>query len=112
MTTNIHAGHTGNLPDPTPQLLITGRHNKTPPLRHHLHQTIIGITPLAIAGNAFKTRILRHTQGHFVFGAEFFEFSHDTVGDAGNAFGKETIHHGPHDFHFVPDGKVNEVGVD
>ncbi|KAL3778748.1 hypothetical protein HJC23_012444 [Cyclotella cryptica] len=112
MPTNIHTRHTGNLPDPTPQLLIARGHNKTSPLRHHHHQTIIGITPLTIAGNLFKARILRHTQGHFVFRSEFFEFSHDAVYDAGDAFGEDTVHHGSYDFHFVRNGKVDEVRVD
>lgn len=112
MTTNIHTRHTRNLPYPPPQLLITRRHNKTPPLRHLIHQTIICITSLAPTGNTFESRILRHLQCHLVFGTEFFQFSHDAVGDARDAFGEEAVHHRPNDVHFVSDGEVDEVGID
>jgi hypothetical protein len=111
MTTNIHARHSRNLPNPSPQLFITSRNNKTSPPRHHLHQTVISITPLAIAGDTFKPRVLGHPQSHFVFGAKFFEFSHNTVGNAGDAFGKKTIHHRSNDFHLISNGKVDKVGV-
>jgi hypothetical protein len=55
---------------------------------------------------------LGHTKSHTVLGTEFFEFTHNTVGDAWDAFGQKAVHHGSNDFHFVADGKVDKVGID
>eukprot|EP00578_Thalassiosira_sp_NH16_P001048 CAMPEP_0181138512 /NCGR_PEP_ID=MMETSP1071-20121207/34288_1 /TAXON_ID=35127 /ORGANISM="Thalassiosira sp., Strain NH16" /LENGTH=163 /DNA_ID=CAMNT_0023225357 /DNA_START=626 /DNA_END=1114 /DNA_ORIENTATION=+ len=111
MTANIHARHARNLPYPSPQLLIARRHDEAPPLRHHIHEAVVGITPLATARDALEPRILRHAQCHLVLRPEPLELPHDAVGDARYALREEAVHHGPYDVHLVPDGKVDEVGI-
>jgi hypothetical protein len=95
VSTNVHARHTRDLSDPASQLLVTGRHNETSPLFGHLGDAIIGITALAIAGNAFKSWILGQSQCNLVLATELFQFTHDTISYARNALGQQTVHHGP-----------------
>jgi len=60
----------------------------------HFHKTVIGIASLALTRNALKPRVLGQTERNLVLATEFFKFSHDAVGNAGCAFGKQAVHHG------------------
>jgi len=63
------------------------------------------------AWQAFKTRVTCYPQRHLELGAKLLQLSHDTVRDAGNRFGVETVHHALDQLDFVLDGKVDKVGI-
>ena len=93
VTADVHAGHSGNLADPSPQFLVACRHYEAPPLFGHLYDTVICVTTLAVAGNPFEPWVFCQPQGNLVFTTELLKFTHDTVGNARDAFGQQTIHH-------------------
>jgi len=112
MIGNVHCRNTSNLSDPGPQFFITSGNDETSVRLGHLHKTIIGITSLTAAGYSFKSRIFGQLKSDFILGPEFFKFSHDTIRDAGYTLSQKTVHHGPHHIHFIPNGKVDKVGID
>ena len=111
VTADVHARHTRNFSYPPPKFLITRRHNKASPLLGHLDQTVICIASLAVAWNTFEPRILGQPQSNLVLGAQLLQFSHDTVGDAGDTFGQQTVHHRTDHIQLIPNRKVEKVCI-
>jgi hypothetical protein len=64
MAAYVHARHAGDLPYPSPQLLVARSDNEAPPICHHLHETIVSVTPLAPARYPLEPRVLRQPQSH------------------------------------------------
>lgn len=93
MAADVHARYAWNFSYAPSQFLIARRHNEASPLLGHLDQTIICVASLAVARDALKPRILRQPQGNLILGAQLLQLSHDTIRDAGNAFGQQTVHH-------------------
>lgn len=93
MAADVHARYAWNFSYAPSQFLIARRHDEASPLLGHLDQTIICVASLAVARDALKPRILRQPQGNLILGAQLLQLSHDTIRDAGNAFGQQTVHH-------------------
>ena len=90
---DVHARYAWDFSYTPSQFLIARRHNEASPLLCHLDQTIICVASLAVARDALKPRILRQPQGNLIFGSQLLQLSHDTIRDAGNTFGQQTVHH-------------------
>ena len=93
MAADVHARYAWNFSYAPSQFLIARRHDEASPLFGHLDQTIICVASLAVAGDTLKSRVLRQSQGNLILGAQLLQLSHDTIRDAGNAFGQQTVHH-------------------
>lgn len=106
-----HHGHTRNLPNPSLQIPIIGRHNVDFALHTPSDNTVVGISTLMVTRQPLKTLVTRQPQGQPEFRAEFFEFGHDAVGYYGDAFGVEAVEEGGYRVEFVLEGVVEEVGV-
>ena len=108
---DIHTGYTWNLSYPSTQLLVAGCDDKAFPLLYHVNNAVISVASLAVAGNSLKSRVLGKTQSNLVFTTQLFQFAHDTIRDTGDAFCQQAIHHGSDHLQFLPDGKIDKVGV-
>mmetsp|Transcript_2696 Transcript_2696/g.5704 ORF Transcript_2696/g.5704 Transcript_2696/m.5704 type:complete len:234 (-) Transcript_2696:213-914(-) len=112
VSTYVHTRDTGYFSNPPTQFLITRRYDETFPLLCHVRQTVVRIPFLgAITGNSFEAWILGQAQRDLVFATQFFELRHDTVRNAGYAFGQQTIHHGSDHVEFFTNTKVDKICI-
>lgn len=51
-------------------------------------------------------------QSNTVFGPQFLQFGHDTIGDQRITFGQKTVHHTFHDVDFLLNREVDKIGID
>ena len=77
--TEVHDGHSGDLPDSPLEVLVTGGHNVRLVLGHPVHEAVIGVCPLVHAGQPLKPGVLHYPQSYSVFASEFLQLSHDAV---------------------------------
>jgi hypothetical protein len=110
--TEVHDGDTGNLSYPTLEIAIAGGDDITFVLHHTFNQTVISISSLVRTGQTLETGVASYPQCHFELRSQLFQFSHDTIRNAGDRFSIETIHHALDKFDFVLNRKVDKVGID
>lgn len=108
---NVHGRHTRNFTNSASQLLITRGNNETSPLLGHLNETVIGITTLTITRYSLESWIFGKLQCNPILLSQLFKFSHYAIGNAGNAFGQKTVHHGSDDIHFISNRKIDKVCI-
>jgi len=101
-----------NVPNPSLQITIVGRHNVHAMLDYSIHQAVICICALVVTSDSFEPGVFGNTQCKSIFLAQFLQFGKHAVGDDRNAFSIQTVHHGRNDLELVLDGVGNEVGVD
>lgn len=112
MAADVHARYAWNFSYAPSQFLIARRHDEASPLLGHLDQTIICVASLTVAGDTLKPRVLRQPQGNLILGAQLLQLSHDTIGDARNAFSQQTVHHRANHIQLIPNRKVKEIRID
>ena len=112
MAADVHARYAWNFSYSPSQFLIARRHDEASPLLGHLDQTIICVASLTVAGDTLKPRVLRQPQGNLILGAQLLQLSHDTIGDARNAFSQQTVHHRANHIQLIPNRKVKEIRID
>ena len=100
LANNVHQGHTGYLPDPSPQVSITSRDYVYLICHDALNKTIVGVSPRMRAREPFKPGVPSNSvrltvsplfllkwfladvpKSKTVFWAELLQFSYDTVCD-------------------------------
>jgi hypothetical protein len=109
---DTHDRHTGDFAYPPLQIAIVGGDNVDPVLQNAVDETVVGIDALVVALEAFPSLVSGDAQCDAVLGAELLEFGHDAVGNDGNAFGVEAVHHRGQHFELLLNRVGDEVGVD
>ncbi len=80
-------------------------------LHDPIHNAIIRIYTFMVTLQSLPPLIPRDPERNAVFLAQFLQLRHDAVGDDGDAFGVEAVHHGGEQLELVLDGVREEVGV-
>lgn len=81
-------------------------------LRDPLAEAVVRVRPLVHARQPLYPGILRHSQRHAVLHPKLLELSHDAVGDAGDAFRVQAVHHALAQVQLVLYAEVDEVCVE
>ena len=81
-------------------------------LHHPIHEAIIRIDPLVIAFQPLPALVPRDPQRDPVFLPQFLQLGHDAVGDDGDAFRVQAVHHGAQQLELVLHRVAEEIGVD
>ena len=68
--TEIHDGHSGDLPDPPLEVLVTRGHYVSLVLGHPVHEAVIGVCPFVHAGQPLKSGVFNNSQSYSVFASQ------------------------------------------